>query len=116
MTWNEADCSLNICATSYESSYRIPHLMDDLNYRAQVIAQNVCYNQPPHLSFDPAVKYKGNPNVAQQEDLPDPTGVDEVKAAAPEREGVIYDLMGRRLKSKPAKGFYILDGKTYLAQ
>ncbi len=116
VTWNEADCSLNICATSYESSYRIPHLMDDLNYRAQVITQNVCYNQPPHLSFDPAVKYKGNPNVAQQEDLPDPTGVDEVKAVAPAGEDVIYDLAGRRLTGKPSKGFYILGGKTYLAQ
>ena len=116
VTWNEADCSLNICATSYESSYRIPHLMDDLNYRAQVITQNVCYNQPPHLSFDPAVKYKGNPNVAQQEDLPDPTGVDEVKAVAPAGEDVIYDLAGRRLTGKPSKGFYILGGKTYLAR
>ena len=116
VTWNEADCSLNICATSYESSYRIPHLMDDLNYRAQVIAQNVCYNQPPHLSFDPSVKYKGNPNVAQQEDLPDPMDVDEMKAAAPEGENLIYDLAGRRLRSKPSKGFYILGGKTYLAK
>ena len=54
VTWNEDDCSLNICATDFESHYRLPHLMDDLNYRAQVINQNCCYNQPPHLSYDPA--------------------------------------------------------------
>lgn len=40
-------------ATSYETPYTLPHLLDDTNYRAQVIAQNVCYNQPPHLSYDP---------------------------------------------------------------
>ena len=72
VTWNEADNSLYICATSFSSNFRIPHLMDDLNYRAQVINQNCCYNQPPHLSYDPAVKYKGNPNVAEQEDKIDP--------------------------------------------
>jgi hypothetical protein len=117
VTWNEGDCSLNICATSYESPYRIPHLMDDLNYRAQVIAQNVCYNQPPHLSFDPALKYKDNPNVAQQEDMVDPAGIDDMpEAAAAESDGPVYDLMGRRLTGKPSKGFYIQNGKTYLAQ
>ena len=73
VTWNESDKSLYICATSYTTDYRIPHLMDDLNYRAQVINQNCAYNQPPHLSFDPAVKYAGNPNQAVQEDLePEP--------------------------------------------
>ncbi|MCD8210744.1 MAG: hypothetical protein LUC37_04275, partial [Prevotella sp.] len=39
-------------ATNYETDYTVPHLMDDLNYRAQVINQNCCYNQPPHLSYD----------------------------------------------------------------
>ena len=73
VTWNGDDNSLYICATSYTSNFRIPHLMDDLNYRAQVINQNCCYNQPPHLSFDPAVKYAGNPNQAVQENLePEP--------------------------------------------
>ncbi len=60
---------LCICATSFTSDYRIPHLMDDPDYRAQVILQNSVYNQPPHLSCDPSVKYAGNPNQAQQEDL-----------------------------------------------
>ena len=48
------DFYLIIGATNHESELRIPHLMDDLNYRAQVINQNCCYNQPPHLSYDPA--------------------------------------------------------------
>ncbi len=54
VTWNSDDYSLLITATNYESNYRLPHLMDDLNYRAQVINQNCAYNQPPHLSYDPA--------------------------------------------------------------
>ena len=84
VTWTQDETtgafSLYICATNYESSYRIPHLMDDLNYRAQVIAQNVCYNQPPHLSYDPSVKYAGNPNQAVQEDLePEPEWTEKLK-------------------------------------
>lgn len=63
------DNNLIINATSFASDYRIPHLMDDPQYRVQVVNQNCTYNQPPHLSYDPAVKYKGNPNVAQQTDL-----------------------------------------------
>ena len=43
-------------ATNYTTDYTLPHLMDDLNYRAQVINQNCCYNQPPHLSYNPIVK------------------------------------------------------------
>jgi len=31
-------------------------------------------------------------------------------------EGVIYDLQGRRLSGKPARGIYIEDGKKYIAQ
>lgn len=60
--------SLIINATNYASDYRIPHLMDDAQYRVQVVNQNCAYNQPPHLSFDPAVKYAGNPSVAVEED------------------------------------------------
>lgn len=58
--------SLYINATSYESEFGIPHLMDDPQYRVQVVNQNCCYNQPPHLSYDPAIKY-----------APAPTGVIE---------------------------------------
>ncbi len=48
--------SLVINATSYVTDYTLPHLMEDLNYRSQVVNQNCCYNQPPHLSFDPIVE------------------------------------------------------------
>lgn len=127
ITWNEDDCSLCICATSYESSYRLPHLMDDLNYRAQVIAQNVCYNQPPHLSFDPAVKYKNNPNVAKQEDETMPTGITVFDSHTNDSQP-IYDLQGRivaygslsSLATHPSsliphlpRGIYIQGGNKY---
>ena len=111
VTWNEADNSLNICATSYESAYRIPHLMDDLNYRVQVVNQNCCYNQPPHLSYDPAIKYKGNPNVAQQDDEPDPTIIEHVGAEQQTAEG-IYTLTGMKIRQITAPGIYIVNGKT----
>lgn len=54
VTWTLVDGVYNLVinATDYETPYTVPHLMDDLNYRAQVINQNCCYNQPPHLSYD----------------------------------------------------------------
>ncbi len=54
VTWTMVDDVYNLVinATNYETPYTVPHLMDDLNYRAQVINQNCCYNQPPHLSYD----------------------------------------------------------------
>lgn len=116
VTWNDADNSLYICATSYESTYRIPHLMDDLNYRAQVINQNCAYNQPPHLSYDPAVKYKGNPNKAQQADEEDPaTLIEHVEVGTEvEQNGDIYTLQGVKVKQVTAPGIYLKNGKKVL--
>ena len=58
MEWTENNGKYYLIfnATSYLTDYSLPHLMDDLNYRAQVINQNCCYNQPPHLSYDPIVR------------------------------------------------------------
>ena len=57
VTWTaeEGNYRLIINATNYQTEYTLPHLMDDFQYRAQVINQNCAYNQPPHLSFDPRV-------------------------------------------------------------
>ena len=58
VTWTQngnGDYQLIINATNYQTDYTLPHLMDDYQYRAQVINQNCCYNQPPHLSYDPRV-------------------------------------------------------------
>ena len=112
VTWTKDEASgkfyLYVCATNYETKFRLPHLMDDLNYRAQVINQNCCYNQPPHLSFDPAIVYASNPNVAQQEDLSDPTALDEVEADALQDEDVpIFTLQGIRVRKVTTPGIYI---------
>lgn len=56
VTYNNANNCLYINATNYESDYELPHLMNDLNYRSQVVNQNCAYNQPPHLSYDPVVR------------------------------------------------------------
>lgn len=59
VTWNgdaATGYNLLINATHYTSNYALPHLMDDPQYRVQVVNQNCCYNQPPHLSYNPAVR------------------------------------------------------------
>ncbi len=109
--WDTDTKYLIINATSYPSDYRIPHLMDDLNYRAQVINQNCCYNQPPHLSYDPAIKYAGNPNQADNPDAVESLEVNETM-----EEDVIYNLQGIRLKQVSAPGIYIINGEKVLVK
>ncbi|MBO5371220.1 MAG: Ig-like domain-containing protein [Lachnospiraceae bacterium] len=45
------DSTIRVFSTTIPTSYRIPTLMHDTQYRCQVAAQNVGYNQPPHPSF-----------------------------------------------------------------
>ena len=52
-TQSGSDYQLVINATNFQTNYTLPHLMDDYAYRAQVVAQNSVYNQPPHVSYDP---------------------------------------------------------------
>lgn len=42
---------LLIFTTTITSSYRVPCLMQDHNYRLAIAWQNVGYNQPPHLGY-----------------------------------------------------------------
>lgn len=115
VTWDGDTKQLIINATSYPSDYRLPHLMDDLNYRVQVVNQNCCYNQPPHLSFDPSVKYAGNPNVAVQED--DLSGISDLLTdPTEEAPEVIYNLQGIRIDRITAPGLYIRNGKKVVVR
>lgn len=43
--------SLRVFINTEPTSYRIPTLMHDTQYRNHVALQNVCYNQPTHTSF-----------------------------------------------------------------
>jgi len=50
--WPAYDSSfLRVYMATDVTSYRIPTLMHDTQYRCQVASQNVGYNQPPHPSF-----------------------------------------------------------------
>lgn len=116
VTWTEEEGQtyLLVNATNYPTSYRIPHLMDDLNYRAQVINQNVCYNQPPHLSFDPSVKYAGNPNKAQTEDIT--SAVETLETEESNVPDVIYTIQGIRVDRITTPGLYIVNGKKVMVK
>lgn len=111
LLWDNSTNNLIINATSFPTEYRIPHLMDDLNYRAQVINQNCCYNQPPHLSFDPAVKYAGNPNQADN-----PNAIESIGSEVYPVQDVIYNLQGIRLDKVSAPGLYIINGEKVMVK
>ncbi len=43
--------ALRVYTTTTPTGYRIPTLMHDIQYRNHVAIQNVCYNQPTHVSY-----------------------------------------------------------------
>jgi rhamnogalacturonan endolyase len=52
VVWRSAgDDALLVFSTSTPTTYRLPTLMHDPQYRVQVAGQNAGYNQPPHPSF-----------------------------------------------------------------
>lgn len=55
--FNASDNSLVLIATDLTSDYKMPTLMDDRQYAEAVVWQNVGYNQPPHVSFDPIKRF-----------------------------------------------------------
>ena len=69
VTWDQSgsDYRLIINATNYQTDYTLPHLMDDLAYRAQLVAENSVYNQPPHVSYDPRTEKTITPRTFRVE-------------------------------------------------
>lgn len=65
---------LVVNATNYQTDYIVPHLLDDIDYRAQIIAENCCYNQPPHLGINLRESKKITAETFEVENAPDNMG------------------------------------------
>ena len=65
---------LTVNATNYQTDYIVPHLLDDIDYRAQIIAENCCYNQPPHLGYNLRESKKITAETFEVENTPDNIG------------------------------------------
>lgn len=80
----------------------MPWLRDDHVYDMSIAWQNVGYNQPPHLSYDPAAEATGDDGGTTAISC-----VTSTHAATP-----IYNLHGQRMpEGKLPKGIYIQDNK-----
>ena len=66
------------------------------------------------LNHNPAIRYSGF-SIRPVRDR-NHSGITEIITDGQQDDGPIYDLTGRRLISKPAKGFYIQNGKKYLVR
>lgn len=64
------------------------------------------------LNHNPAIRYSGF-SIRPVRDR-NHSGISEITTFTPQDDSPIYDLTGRRLSSKPDKGFYIQNGKKYL--
>ena len=75
--WSEGGTTgyqLVVNATNYQTDYIVPHLLDDIDYRAQIIAENCCYNQPPHLGYNLRESKKIKAETFEVENTPDNIG------------------------------------------
>lgn len=66
------------------------------------------------LNHNPAIRYSGF-SIRPVRDR-NQTGIDEIPTELRRDDTLIYDLTGRRLRSKPEKGFYIQNGKKFLVR
>ncbi len=55
---DENEENLRIYMTDIPAANRMPTLLNDRMYRLSLVWQNVGYNQPPHVSFDMAERFK----------------------------------------------------------
>ncbi len=87
--------SVGIFATTYDTDYRITTLMHDPQYRNQVAAQNVAYNQPPHPSF-----YLGS-----EESLPERPAVTICTGSG--KKGAVIDTAHKYMIKNSNSGLYM---------
>lgn len=64
---SETESDLIIFTTTIPSEYKLPCLMTDRQYRVAIAWQNVAYNQPPHLSYDPESMFDTRPRIIVSE-------------------------------------------------
>lgn len=58
---------LLIFTTTIPTTYKLPCLMQDHQYRMAIAWQNTAYNQPPHLSYSPEDTYATNASILIRE-------------------------------------------------
>ncbi len=56
-----------IFTTTIPTTYRVPCLMEDHNYRLAIAWQNTAYNQPPHLGYNLYDRYSDDPILSVTE-------------------------------------------------
>ena len=66
------------------------------------------------LNHSPAIRYCGF-SIRPVRDK-NHSGITEITTDGNQENKLIYDLTGRRLSSRPEKGFYIQNGKKYLVK
>lgn len=117
--WDGANSSeLLIYTTTIPTTYRVPCLMQDHNYRMAIAWQNVAYNQPPHLGYylpdrfstDPVIKTTEG-NLSQSVELG--YAIAEVKGTWDKASGVAATGLpaGVELKADAATQTFTIAGK-----
>ena len=109
---------LRIFSTWIPTTHRIPWLMTDHVYEMSALNQNIGYNQPTHTGYYLGSDYKRDEEIWASAGVVrgDISGIEEVNSEiVSHEEGVIYDLMGRKIEN-PSSGIYILNGKKFVVK
>ncbi len=88
--------------------------MTDHVYEMSALNQNIGYNQPTHTGYYLGSDYDNDEEIWAS--AGSASGVDEIASdRSLHEDGVIYDLMGRRVES-PSSGIYIKNGKKFVVK
>lgn len=66
------------------------------------------------INLNPAIRYSGYSIRAVRDK--NYSGLNGIASDEKSSDNEIYDLTGRKLNSKPEKGFYIQNGKKYIVK
>ncbi len=104
---------LRIFSTWIPTDHRIPWLMTDHVYEMSALNQNIGYNQPTHTGYYLGSDYKTDEEIWAAAGLT--SGVEEIISTDMMKDGIYYDLTGRRVVN-PLPGIYIYNGKKILVK
>lgn len=102
--WENRQYYLVVFNTTIPTDYRMPWLRDDHVYDMAIAWQNIGYNQPPHLGYNPVTVYGGNKGA---------TAAKYVNIST-HNNTQYYTLQGIRVAEPVKGGVYVTNNKKFL--
>lgn len=106
INWDNRQYYMVIFNTTIPTDYRLPWLRDDHVYDMSIVWQNIGYNQPPHLGYNPVTVY------GKKEDTTSVRNID----VSSQTDTQYYTLQGLRVSTPVSRGLYIMNNKKIIVK